>query len=300
MKSNDLTISYAQFNEDITLMALFHDVKQGFYVDVGANYPVVDSVTMAFYEMGWSGINIEPITSLYDMLCKARKRDTNLRIGVADKPGIAEFREYVDMPGHSTFQNQQKSEHEGIKYTDYEVPVKTLKQVFEENKVGHIHFLKIDVEGFEFEVISGADFKKFRPEVICIEANHIQNEWKRLLEKADYKSFIFDGLNEYFVAKEAWGRTENYGERAANLSYKTIKKQHVVSWDVDKERLKFLEDFTAKQDAHIKGLTSENAHLKERLAVAEPLSMAGKDFPHRVKIALEGTTIDYLRNKRSK
>ena len=49
--------SYAQDKEDLILADILKDVKEGFYVDVGANSPTVYSVTKAFYEQGWNGIN---------------------------------------------------------------------------------------------------------------------------------------------------------------------------------------------------------------------------------------------------
>jgi len=39
--------------------ALKH-IERGFYIDVGAWSSDLDSVTRAFYEHGWRGINVEP------------------------------------------------------------------------------------------------------------------------------------------------------------------------------------------------------------------------------------------------
>jgi hypothetical protein len=50
--------SRAQAREDVILDHALRGVKHGFYIDVGAQDPVVDSVTKAFYEGGWRGINI--------------------------------------------------------------------------------------------------------------------------------------------------------------------------------------------------------------------------------------------------
>jgi hypothetical protein len=55
-------ISYGQNSEDVVLWRALRDIGTGFYVDVGAGDPKEDSVTHAFYERGWSGINIEPST----------------------------------------------------------------------------------------------------------------------------------------------------------------------------------------------------------------------------------------------
>ena len=58
-------ISYAQNYEDVMLWRALQHVENGFYVDVGANDPTVDSVTKAFYDRGWRGLNIEPVQLYY-------------------------------------------------------------------------------------------------------------------------------------------------------------------------------------------------------------------------------------------
>ncbi|HZF37393.1 MAG TPA: FkbM family methyltransferase, partial [Blastocatellia bacterium] len=43
-------ISYAQNFEDVMLWRALKHIDRGFYIDVGANDPDLDSVTKAFYE----------------------------------------------------------------------------------------------------------------------------------------------------------------------------------------------------------------------------------------------------------
>ncbi|MCU0506725.1 MAG: FkbM family methyltransferase, partial [Chloroflexi bacterium] len=50
-------VSHAQNLEDVMLWRALGDVGAGFYVDVGAFSPTEDSVTLAFSERGWRGIN---------------------------------------------------------------------------------------------------------------------------------------------------------------------------------------------------------------------------------------------------
>ena len=50
--------SYAQELEDLILYSVLRDVKNGFYIDVGANDPTDISVTKFFYDRGWHGSRI--------------------------------------------------------------------------------------------------------------------------------------------------------------------------------------------------------------------------------------------------
>jgi hypothetical protein len=45
-------ISYSEFFEDLILFCIFYDVKNGFYIDIGANHPDFVTVTKAFYLRG--------------------------------------------------------------------------------------------------------------------------------------------------------------------------------------------------------------------------------------------------------
>lgn len=213
---DERVISYAQNREDIILSAFFPGTERGFYVDVGAHHPTADTVTKYFYDRGWYGINIEPNKKLYKLLVSERPNDINLNTGVADKKGELVYREYPKGDGLSTFSKAMQEVYKNSssvfteEYVDHTISVTTLKKIFEAQKVQKIDFLKIDIEGFEYEALVGNDWKNYRPEVICIEANHIVKNWKPLLKDNGYKLVFFDGLNEYYASNPA---------RAAKFSY---------------------------------------------------------------------------------
>jgi FkbM family methyltransferase len=208
-KTNDTRISYAQNREDLILDGFFDKAAKGFYVDVGANHPVHESVTKLFYDRGWWGMNIEPTEWLFKLLSADRPRDINVQVGVSDKEGSMPFREYPNGDGLSTFSAEMQKQYEKAdgyfthEYREYKVPVKTLAHIFAEYKVTTIDFMKVDIEGYEFEALNSNDWTKYRPKVLCIESNHIIKDWHDLVKKSGYELAFFDGLNEYFVAKEA-------------------------------------------------------------------------------------------------
>lgn len=213
---DDRVVSYAQNREDVILAAFFNEGEKGFYVDVGANHPSNDSVTKYFYDRGWKGINIEPNKNQYRLLESERPDDVNLKIGISNKPGELKLRVYDKGDGLSTFSVEMKSDYEAHetyftdKFHEDLVEVKTLTQVFQENNVENISFMKVDVEGYEFEVLEGNNWLEYRPEVLCIESNHIMHDWHPLLKKHGYEKVFYDGLNEYFVAKESSKRAKNF------------------------------------------------------------------------------------------
>ena len=202
-------ISYAQNFEDVMLWRALKHVKNGFYIDVGANDPSIDSVTKAFYDRGWSGINIEPLLTHYLDLQHERLRDINLQCAVGAFHGEIEFWD-CDVRGWSTADKSvialhTKNGHEGL---FHKVPILLLSEICTTYVKSEIHFLKIDVEGFEKSVIEGMDFSRFRPWILVIEATRpnsteeVYDEWKGEILSADYVLAYMDGLNCFYVANE--------------------------------------------------------------------------------------------------
>ena len=74
MAETDLRVSYAQNGEDIVLARGLR-ADAGFYVDIGAFDPHVDSVTKLFYERGWRGINVDPVPEVIALFERDRPRD---------------------------------------------------------------------------------------------------------------------------------------------------------------------------------------------------------------------------------
>jgi len=285
--------SYAQYNEDIILLALLSDVDNGFYVDIGANYPTIDSVTKLFYKHGWRGINVEPIPSFFELLQKDRPEDINLNIGIGDKNGELDFFENQIVPGHSSFDLDNAIDSKTDAINKYKVKIKTLKYVFDSNQVKKIHFLKVDVEGFENAVIKSNDWSKYRPEVICIEASDKKTTWQRILIKNRYKFFINDGLNEYYVAEESWARTDKFAEKVIGLAHQSLKHHQYDAWSRDVNQLKKV---TQLNQTHF-NMVQELRHDNHMLRHYNRLSLSNVGYLKRLKRSFYGLTLDWVRYK---
>src|SRR5665811_1404967 len=80
-------ISYAQNLEDVMLWRVLKHIDQGYYIDIGAAWPNEHSITKAFYDHGWHGINVEPNPVFFHQLEESRPRDQNLCLAVSDSEG---------------------------------------------------------------------------------------------------------------------------------------------------------------------------------------------------------------------
>src|SRR5690606_24607354 len=94
-------VSYAPNSEDVLLNRVFGSLPTGRYVHVGAGHTLYASLTKAFYDRGWSGINVEPGPYFADLVA-GRPRDVNLEVAVSDREGEAPFYVNEGDPGTSS------------------------------------------------------------------------------------------------------------------------------------------------------------------------------------------------------
>ena len=205
-------ISYAQNFEDVYIARAFSEVTEGFYVDLGAYHPEHDSVTNHFYKAGWTGINVEPGPTFETFAC--RTRDLNLNIAVAAEDGEAVFFYHEADPGTSTLLTSLQRQLVGRvgRRREIRTPCLSLDRILQTYASGrHIHFLKIDIEGAEREVIEATDWELHRPELLVIEAtlpytNTRRDEWGETLTAHRYVEVFFDGINTYHLREESLHR----------------------------------------------------------------------------------------------
>lgn len=188
--------------------ALQH-VENGFYIDVGAQDPIIDSVSLAFYEHGWRGIHVEPTRQYSEKLRSARPDEIVEQVAIGSTEGMLTFYEFGDT-GLSTADSEIADRHiaSGFKVVKTEVSVITLDYLLEAQKDKAIHWLKIDVEGMEKDVLQSWVFSSRRPWILIIESTkpgtkeESHKEWEELVQKKGYTHVYFDGLNRFYVHQD--------------------------------------------------------------------------------------------------
>lgn len=203
-------ISYAQNFEDVMLWRALKHVPAGKYIDVGAQDPVVDSVSKAFYEHGWRGIHVEPVPRYADMLRRDRPDETVLQLALSDEAGILELNVFEDTglsTGVKEFADSHRTQH-GLAHRTVATPMLPMRTAFASLAGQPVHWLKIDVEGLEEAVLRGWDSEVLRPWIIVIEATVPMSTEVRyqgaedILLDARYEFVYFDGLNRFYIAAE--------------------------------------------------------------------------------------------------
>ena len=198
-------VSYAQNFEDVLLWRALRDIGAGFYIDIGAQDPVIDSVSRGFYEQGWRGIHVEPSPHYADLLRRDRPDEVVIQSAVTDNPGLLTFFEVPDT-GMSTgiAELAEFAVTRGWSVRKTTVPAVTLDSILSLSDGRDVHWLKIDVEGLEREVLKGWRESSVRPWVVLLESitpwrEHVHQKWEPLLLEKGYEFVYFDGLNRYYV-----------------------------------------------------------------------------------------------------
>lgn len=159
--------SYSQGGEDLILAKLLDYKPNGFYIDVGANDPVILNNTYLFYKVGWTGLNFEPIPELAEKFKKKRNRDTVITKAISNFTGEADF-----SAGTKEYHvNSSLLKLELPKQKMIKVSVDKLENILDELNIKEIDFISIDTEGTEVDVLEGLNLNKYRPKFILAEYN---------------------------------------------------------------------------------------------------------------------------------
>jgi FkbM family methyltransferase len=171
-------------------------------------------VTKHFYDRGWRGVNVEPHPARHALLVAQRRRDVNLRVALGAERGERSLT-LVGATGLATFEPAFAENAERWVTANRPAPaavsrilveVVTLADVCRAHvpPATAIDFLKIDVEGWEEQVLRGGDWDAYRPEILVIEAVAPLSDipawasWDGFVRAQRYAFIEFDGLNRWY------------------------------------------------------------------------------------------------------
>lgn len=192
-------ISYAQWGDDLLVLAYFDGIEHGTFIEAGANEPKILSQTYLLEQNGWSGALVEPV----DECCQ------NLRV---ERPGSRVFQNALGAPnqkGNLTLRIPEgvtalaTALEEGAAVMEgeliIEAPFITLNEVIEQAGIKHLNFLSLDLEGMELNAMHGLDFARHKPDLIIIEDRNENLSKHNFLKSKSYKVVRRNGSNNWYV-----------------------------------------------------------------------------------------------------
>lgn len=266
--------SYAQNFEDVRLWRAFSDVECGRYLDIGSQDPVLDSVSLAFYQLGWRGIHVDASPKYAEAMRNARPDETVIMAAVSTTPGLLHFWN-IDDTGLSTGCADIAKRHAqaGWPCREIIVPTITLAEIFEQMGTDQVHWMKIDVEGMESDVLASWGAHPTRPQVLVIEAtapltqDRTDSKWRDLVVSRGYRDVLFDGLSRYFVHESCANRAEYLALSPNIFDDINVTSTHFMARALVSENVAALDSVereisTLRQEAHLLGETRDQAKLE--------------------------------------
>ena len=268
-------ISFSQNFEDFRLWRALNDVKEGSYLDIGAYDPVYDSVSAHFYESGWRGVNVEPVKEEFEKYEFLRSEDLSLNLAIASQPGELTFHQVINT-GLSTADHNTASAITNFPVKALEVRAITLDALLGIHPCDEIHWMKIDVEGYEENVLAGWNSSHKRPWIIVIEATIPSTKIRRTfidnptLLGFDYVFSYFDGLNEFYVHKSQLSRSVLLAE-PISIFNQVVQANHFISHVILEQKSPINLDFLTNSlkaiaNDYLKTLSPEFDFLRTRFS----------------------------------
>ena len=187
--------------------------KKGFYIDIGCYHPLKYSQTYKLHKLGWSGINLDISKESIDLFKLFRSKDKNLNIGISNKEGFENFYFTKKISTTNSLNNEHLKESTNYKKKFLrEIQTQTMHQLFEENNISEVDFLKIDCEGMDLSIIKTINFSKYKINFLSIEflyesGNFIikQNKNINSVHQLFFESDIYKILEKNFKLVDHFG-----------------------------------------------------------------------------------------------
>ncbi|MFS2004720.1 hypothetical protein ACEN9F_13945 [Duganella sp. CT11-25] len=189
-------ISYAPNFEDVLLWRALRHIGHGYYIDLQPNAAPVGSVTHAFYQRGWRGLNLAASPALARALRVARPADATLDGAAGPRAGSAMLYEIPDL--HTATRDAEQAQQQraaGRDVLQREIAVHALDQLCAQHAAPAIHLLHAGADAAE--ALAGLDLRRWRPWVVIAAGGPQQ----RLLDNG-YALAHDDGMQHYYAAVE--------------------------------------------------------------------------------------------------
>ena len=191
--------TYSIFGEDKFIKNYFKNKLNGFYIDVGCYHPLDGNNTHLLHAKGWNGINLDINFYSIELFNFLRKRDINVHLGISHKKSklTMYYRKEINMLNTLDKKNAENYFRNGYKKRN--VQVNTLNFIISKyfKKLHKINFLNIDVEGKELNVLKSLNFKRYKPQLICIEIHSSKNMYDK-----NYNYLKSNNVYKYLINKK--------------------------------------------------------------------------------------------------
>jgi FkbM family methyltransferase len=182
---------YTQNEEEKYIVETLSNIKKGRFLDIGAHDGITFSSTRKLWELGWTGVYVEPSPDVLPNLYKNIDSTTCtvLPVAISNSCGSMEFYSAGDdMVGalSTSVEHINRWTNLGVSFKKTTVESITIQELA--TRVGsNFDFINIDVEGCNVDILNQFDWSIWNPRCICIEYDSQIPYITNLMEKHGYK-----------------------------------------------------------------------------------------------------------------
>ena len=182
--------------EDVFVSNYTKNIKNGFYVDIGAHHPLNQNNTFLLHKKNWSGINVDINEFSIDLFNYLRPNDLNIQTIISDSNDYVDLYYQKDFSFLNTIDLSTAKRHFNNNFKTRKVKSLTFNKLLSNSiyKNKKINFLNIDVEGAEMKILNSIDFDKYNPGLICIEILELHLTKVNLREKKLLSNDVYNFL----------------------------------------------------------------------------------------------------------
>jgi FkbM family methyltransferase len=198
--SDKLLKSKAQIFQDLFVLYVTNEKRQGFFVDFGATNGIeLNNTYLLEKEYKWTGILAEPAKVWENSLRKNRTCFIDNRCVWSTSGELLLFNETENaiLSSINSFSDIDFLSDQRINKARYEVPTVSLMDLLKKyNAPYEIDYLSIDTEGSELDILQAFNFEKFSIKIITVEHNFTDKREQicALLTMKGYRR-IFDKIS---------------------------------------------------------------------------------------------------------
>ncbi len=193
---------YSQYEEEKHILAAFAGKTDGRFLEVGAWHPTDKSNVRALFELGWSGVCIEPSPGpLLNMLNEYgdEPRIALVSAAVGVDPGMIHMH-VTDDAVSSSDRKQYDTWKDITKFRGMlHVPIITWHDI--SNRWGGFDFISIDAEGSSAELFLQMLKEGLQPKCVCCEHDNRLEELCSAATPLHYNLTYSNGTNMVMVRK---------------------------------------------------------------------------------------------------
>lgn len=177
---------HSQFGQDRwVLEEVFPGVTDGYFVDIGSADGIRHSNSKALEEAGWQGICVDPFpTNMESRTCQLFQE-----VVYSSEGESVEFRTAGPLGGIDRHIDVYRDRTSGARMVRFETT--TIGSILQRaNAPEFIHYLSIDTEGSEYEILSVFPFDQYTLGALSVEHNFVEERRqsvRRLLEVNGYR-----------------------------------------------------------------------------------------------------------------